>query len=79
MKGNTAIANILKLENTDYLFCYPANLLIEEAFMTKAVHIESNHTSPCFISDRKILAGTKSGMPPSTWPDGYSRINNGRN
>ncbi len=31
MKGNTAIANILKLENTDYLFCYPANLLIEEA------------------------------------------------
>ena len=31
MKGNTAIANILKLENTEYLFCYPANLLIEEA------------------------------------------------
>ena len=28
-QGNTAIsffANILKLENTDYLFCYPANL-----------------------------------------------------
>ena len=31
MKGNTAIANILKMEGTEYLFCFPANLLIEEA------------------------------------------------
>ena len=31
MLGNTAIANILKLEGTEYLFCYPANPLIEEA------------------------------------------------
>ena len=31
MQGNTAIANILKMENTDYLFCFPANTLIEAA------------------------------------------------
>jgi len=31
MKANTAIANILKMEGTEYLFCFPANLLIEEA------------------------------------------------
>ena len=29
MDGNTAIANILQMENTEYLFCYPANALIE--------------------------------------------------
>ena len=29
MDGNTAIANILKMENTEYLFCFPANALIE--------------------------------------------------
>lgn len=31
MQGNTAIANILKMEGTEYLFCYPANALIEAA------------------------------------------------
>lgn len=31
MQGNTAIANILKMEGTEYLFCYPANPLIEAA------------------------------------------------
>ena len=31
MQGNTAIANVLKLEGTEYLFCYPANALIEAA------------------------------------------------
>ena len=31
MKGELAIANILKKEETDYLFCYPANTLIEAA------------------------------------------------
>ena len=31
MLGNTAIANILKMEGVEYLFCYPANPLIEEA------------------------------------------------
>ena len=31
MQGNTAIANVLKLEGTEYLFCYPANPLIEAA------------------------------------------------
>ena len=31
MQGNTAIANILKMEGADLLFCYPANPLIEEA------------------------------------------------
>ena len=31
MEGNTAIANILQLEGTEYLFCYPANALIEAA------------------------------------------------
>ena len=30
MNGDTAIANILKLEGTEYLFCYPANTLIVE-------------------------------------------------
>ncbi len=30
MKGNAAIANILKMEGTEYLFCYPANTLIED-------------------------------------------------
>ena len=30
MKGYTALANILKMEGTEHLFCYPANLLIEE-------------------------------------------------
>ncbi len=29
MQGNTAIANILKMEGAEYLFCYPANALIE--------------------------------------------------
>ena len=31
MQGNTAIANILKMEGTEYLFCFPANALIESA------------------------------------------------
>ena len=31
MEGNTAIANVLRLEGTEYLFCYPANPLIEAA------------------------------------------------
>ena len=31
MNGETAISNILKLEGTEYLFCYPANTLIEAA------------------------------------------------
>ena len=31
MQGNTAIANVLKLEGTEYLFCYPGNALIEAA------------------------------------------------
>jgi len=31
LQGNTAIANILKMEGTEYLFCYPANPLIEAA------------------------------------------------
>lgn len=31
MNGDTAISNILKLEGTEYLFCYPANSLIEAA------------------------------------------------
>ncbi len=31
MDGNTAIANILKMEGTEYLFCFPANTLIEAA------------------------------------------------
>ena len=31
MTGNTAISNILKMEGTEYLFCYPANTLIEAA------------------------------------------------
>ena len=31
MKGITAIANILKLEGVEYLFCFPANPLIEAA------------------------------------------------
>ena len=31
MQGNTAIANVLKLEGTEYLFCFPANALIEAA------------------------------------------------
>jgi acetolactate synthase-1/2/3 large subunit len=31
MKGLTAIANALKLEETEHVFCFPANLLIEEA------------------------------------------------
>lgn len=29
MQGNTAIANALKMEGAEYLFCYPANTLIE--------------------------------------------------
>jgi len=31
LDGNTAIANILKQEGTEYVFCYPANSLIEAA------------------------------------------------
>ena len=31
MNVNTAISNILKMEGTEYLFCYPANTLIEAA------------------------------------------------
>lgn len=31
MRGNTVLANILKIEGTKYLFCYPANTLIESA------------------------------------------------
>ncbi len=31
MNGNAAIASILKQEGTEYLFCYPANTLIEAA------------------------------------------------
>jgi thiamine pyrophosphate-dependent acetolactate synthase large subunit-like protein len=31
MKGNTAVANILKMEGAEYVFCYPANPLIEAA------------------------------------------------
>ena len=33
MRGDTAIANILQMEGTEYLFCYPANPLIEAAAM----------------------------------------------
>ncbi len=29
IQGNTAIANVLRMEGTEYLFCYPANTLIE--------------------------------------------------
>ncbi|MCZ6867395.1 MAG: thiamine pyrophosphate-binding protein, partial [Chloroflexi bacterium] len=31
MRGNTALANVLRMEGTEYLFCYPANPLIEAA------------------------------------------------
>ena len=31
MRGNAAIAQALKMEGTEYLFCYPANPLIEAA------------------------------------------------
>jgi acetolactate synthase-1/2/3 large subunit len=31
MKGVTAIANILKMEGTEYVFCFPSNPLINEA------------------------------------------------
>ena len=31
MRGNKVLANILKSEGTEYLFCYPANTLIEAA------------------------------------------------
>lgn len=31
MRGNTALANVLKMEGTELLFCYPANPLIEAA------------------------------------------------
>ncbi len=31
MRGNTALANILQMEGTEYLFCYPSNPLIEDA------------------------------------------------
>ena len=31
MNGDTAIANILRMEGTEHLFCYPANSLIEAA------------------------------------------------
>jgi thiamine pyrophosphate-dependent acetolactate synthase large subunit-like protein len=31
MKGVTAIANVLKLEGVEFLFCFPANPLIDEA------------------------------------------------
>ena len=31
MKGVTAIANILKMEGVEYLFCFPSNPLIDEA------------------------------------------------
>ena len=31
LQGNTAIANILKMEGTEYLFCFPDNALIEAA------------------------------------------------
>ena len=34
MNGETAIANILRMEGTEYLFCYPANTLIEAAAIT---------------------------------------------
>src|SRR5262245_53849907 len=30
MKGSTAIAEILKAEGTEYLFCFPSNPLIDE-------------------------------------------------
>ena len=31
MRGVTALANILRMEGTEYVFCYPSNPLIEEA------------------------------------------------
>ncbi len=31
MRGNTALANVLRIEGAEYLFCYPANPLIEAA------------------------------------------------
>ncbi len=31
MQGSTAFANILKMEGTEYLFCFPSNTLIEAA------------------------------------------------
>lgn len=31
MRGNTVLAKLLKIEGTKYLFCYPANTLIEAA------------------------------------------------
>jgi len=31
MRGVTAVANVLQMEGTEYLFCYPANALIEAA------------------------------------------------
>ena len=31
MIGNQVISEIMKLEGTEYLFCYPANTLIESA------------------------------------------------
>lgn len=34
MKGFTALSNILQMEGTEYLFCYPANPLIEAAAIT---------------------------------------------
>ena len=41
MNGNTAISNILKMEGTEYLFCYPANTLIEAAAIAVIKHIMS--------------------------------------
>ena len=34
MRGVTALANILHMEGTEYVFCYPSNPLIEEAAIT---------------------------------------------
>ena len=65
MEGNAAIANILKMEGTEYLFCYPANTLIEAAAIAgiKPIMSRTERTTVNMADGyTRVLNGRRSGV-----------------
>ena len=65
MEGNTALANILKMEGTEYLFCYPANTLIEAAAIAgiKPIMSRTERTTVNMADGyTRVLNGRRTGV-----------------
>ena len=65
MNGDTALANILRMEGTEYLFCYPANTLIEAAAIAgiKPIMSRTERTTVNMADGyTRVLNGRRTGV-----------------